>query len=43
METILLDDFLDDGIIASGQNTVNGSIEGAVCSGLNASNYIITK
>ncbi len=35
--------FLDDGIIVSGQNTVNGSIEGAVCSGLNASNYIITK
>ena len=35
--------FLDDGIIVSGQNTVNGSIEGAICSGLNASNYIITK
>ena len=35
--------FFDDGIIVSGQNTVNGSIEGAVCSGLNASNYIITK
>ena len=35
--------FYDDGIIVSGQNTVNGSIEGAICSGLNASNYIITK
>ena len=35
--------YLDDGIIVSGQNTVNGSIEGAICSGLNASNYIITK
>ena len=34
---------LDGGIIVSGQNTVNGSIEGAICSGLNASNYIITK
>ena len=35
--------YLDDGIIVSGQNTVNGSIEGAICSGLNASNYIIAK
>lgn len=35
--------FLEEGIIVAGQNTVNGSIEGAVCSGLNASNYIITK
>jgi hypothetical protein len=35
--------FLDAGIILAGERVVNGSIEGAVCSGLNASNYIIEK
>lgn len=34
---------LDEGIILAGECVMNGSIEGAVCSGLNASNSIIKK
>ena len=35
--------FLGEGLIVAGDHTVTGSIEGAVCSGLNASNYIIKR
>lgn len=35
--------FLGEGLIVAGDHTVTGSIEGAVCSGLKASNYIIKR